>query len=95
MGLGIPKLVSPDHWGYTPQARGHRQLPCVYDLRVGSPTPVVKVGADYLAAVSSERQSQLSLGQQRIGLAQHGPLISSHMVPKTPPPSDVGHKPQH
>lgn len=39
-------------------------------------------GTSSLAVVSCERQGQLSQGQRRPGLAQHGPLISTPMVPK-------------
>lgn len=67
-------------------------------FRVDFPSPMVrgagasspvKLGSISLAAASSKRQ-----GQQRVGPAQYGPLISSGIV-STAPCGDTGHRPQH
>ena len=98
-GPAVAELVILGHWGHLRQVRGRNQLPYAHVLKVSSPSLVVRGGAvspEYkskfscegqgcsLAAVSSERHGQFSQGQRQVDLAQHVPLISSHMVPKAP-----------
>ncbi|KAK7818386.1 hypothetical protein U0070_018702 [Myodes glareolus] len=61
------------------------------EVGVGSSTPV-RIRTSSL--LFTKGQGQLSQGQRRVELAQHGPLISSSMVPMAPT-GNTGHGHQH
>lgn len=97
----VVQPVSPGQWGHPPQVRAGASSPTpmlsglVYPhLWWGVGPSLPSAGTSSLVAVSSEGQGHFSQGQWRTDPAQHGLLISSCMVSKTPF-SNMCHRHQH
>lgn len=75
-----PGLLQPCHGGQLSHAdcEGWRQLP-----ECGASSPMRR-DTSSSAAVASEGQGQLSQGRQSVMPPQHGPLISTHLIPMVP-----------